>query len=186
MQKDRRRSRWVRLLLIAALVAVKLAVPGASKAAPLTWAPAAQAADVTNNVASQTAGQGLPKSNAALGGFTEQGWPVVLEVNHGGNRVAVAATGLDLTCSSGDQFSVEDAFARVRVASNGTVRASEQFAPRSGTSVSLMGGSHSLTGRLDRQHSTFRGVWREHLMLKLADGTTDDCHSGPVSLIATR
>jgi hypothetical protein len=127
---------------------------------------------------------GPSSSTTALGGFTSQGWPVVLEVARGGRLVAVAATGLELTCSSGQRFPIEDGWSLLDVGPNGAVRVADQIPPSSGQTVSLTGGSHSLTGRLNRDRSTFRGVWRLHLTFKTADGQIDQCRSGRVVVTA--
>lgn len=154
------------LLLVAAFVAIRILVP-----------------QVSNAEVSHPA-QRLSGSDMALGGFTAQGWPVVLELGNGGNLVTRAAAGLDMTCTSGDRISVEDAWQFLDIAKNGKLRTTEQFPPVQAQG-GMLTGSHSLTGRFDRHRSTFRGVWRLQLNYTAADGTTDHCHSGPVRLIAT-
>jgi hypothetical protein len=98
--------------------------------------------------------------------------------------VTVAATGLDMTCTSGQQFPIEDAWTLLNVARNGRVHATEKIPPSSGQTISLTGGSHSLTGKLNRKRSTFRGVWQMDLTYKTSDGQTDQCHSGRVAVTA--
>src|SRR5262249_34365808 len=142
------------------------------------------ASTVATNIAAHTAALS-PRGAVALGGFTSQGWPIVLELGRGGKSVNVAATGLDMSCTSGDQFSIEDGWQLLDVAKNGRVHVSEQIPPGQGQAASLTGGSHSLTGRFDRHRSMFRGTWRLQLNFKAADGTTDQCQSGQVRLIAT-
>jgi hypothetical protein len=93
----------------------------------------------------------------------------------------LVAVGLDLTCTSGNQFSIEDGWQLLDIAKNGKLHSTEQI-PAVGD---LTSGSHTLTGRFDRQRSTFRGVWSLQLNYQFADGTTDQCQSGKVKLIAT-
>lgn len=173
----RRRIRWGLLL-----IAITIAVPGASKAEAVNWRVPAARSTVTTNASARTAAQGLPKSMVALGGFTSQRWPVVLMVARGGTGIRLAATGLDLTCSSGDRFSTEDAFAHLSVAKDGKVHQSDLIPPQGSD---FLGGSHSLTGHLNRRQATFQGVWQLQLMFKATDGSTDTCTSGPVAFIAT-
>ena len=176
----RRRTRRLGLLIGAALVAITIAGLAASKAQALTWGFTTEPTPRVN-VSANALTQG-PTSAVALGGFTSQGWPVVFELGRGGKLVTLVGTGLDMTCTSGDQFSVEDGWQLINIAKNGKVHTTEQI-PASGDTVT--GGSHSLIGRFDRHRLTFRGVWRMQLNFKNADGTTDQCQSGSVRLIAT-
>ena len=172
----------MRLLLVAACIAIRIVIPGESKAQAPNWEAPKK---VPTNVSADATFQTLPKPGAALGGFTQQGWPIVLEIGRGAKQIIVAATGLDLVCSSNDEFAIHDGFAHVAVAKNGTIHATEQIPARVGQTVSLTGGSHTLTGRLNRRRSTFRGVWTMQLTFQLADGSTDRCGSGPVPVFAT-
>jgi hypothetical protein len=169
------------LLLGAAFVAITIAGLAASEAQALTWGFTTEPAP-TANVSANALAQGPAGSAVALGGFTSQGWPVVFELGRGGKLVTLVGAGLDLTCTSGDQFSVEDGWQLIGIAKNGKVHTTQQIPPSGNT---VTGGSHSLIGRFDRHRSTFRGVWRLQLSFKLADGTTDQCQSGSVKLIAT-
>jgi hypothetical protein len=177
-RKHGRGFRPVKLLLVGAIVAIRLVVPGPSKAQTVSWASQAHAAP---NVSANALGQARTNGAVALGGFTSQGWPVVFELGRGGKMVTLVGVGLDLTCTSGDQFSIEDGWQLLDIAKNGKLHSTEQI-PAVGN---LTGGSHTLTGRFDRQRSTFRGVWSVQLNYQFADGTTDRCQSGKVKLIAT-
>lgn len=173
--------RRVGLLLGAAFVAITIAGLVVSKAQALTWGATAKSVPTTD-ITARTASQGPAKGAVALGGFTSQGWPTVFELGRGAKLVTLVAAGFDLTCTSGEQFSIEDGWKLVDIPKNGKLHATEQIPPAGDT---LTGGSHSLTGRFDRQRSTFRGVWSLQLNFKFADGTTDQCQSGKVKLIAT-
>jgi hypothetical protein len=181
--KQRRKHRGVKLLLIGAVVAFKLVAPGASRAQDVSWASQPHAA-VTTNMSARASAQGEIKAGTILGGFTSQGWPVVLELARGGKSVILGAAGLDVTCTSGDQFPVEDGWQLLTVAQNGRVNASEQIPAQQGQGTTLTGGSHSLKGRFNRHRSTFRGTWQMQLNFKNADGSTDSCQSGPVTFSA--
>ena len=175
-------NRRLGLLLGASLLAIGIAVPNNSRAEVVNWRVPAVPATVTTSASAHTAGQGLARSAVALGGFTSQGWPVVFELGRGGKLVTLVGAGLELTCTSGVQVPVEDGWQLVDIAKNGKVNATEQI-PAAGDAFT--GGSHSLTGRFNRQRSTFRGVWSLQVGFKLADGTTDQCQSGKVKLVAT-
>lgn len=176
----RRGIRRTGLLLGAAFVAITIAGPAASRAQAQSWATAAKPA-TTPSLSADALAQGLPKSMVVLGGFTSQHWPVVFDVAGGAKRIPIAAVGLDLTCSAGEQFSTEDAFTHSVVAKNGKVHESDLIPP---DGSDFLGGSHSLTGHLDRKHATFQGVWQLQLMFKAADGSTDTCRSGSVGVFA--
>src|SRR6478736_4399340 len=90
--------------------------------------------------------RGIRRTGLFLGGFTSQRWPVVFDVARGAKRIPVAAVGLDLSCSAGEQFSTEDAFGHLDVAKNGKVHESDLIPP---DGSDFLGGSHSLTGHLD-------------------------------------
>jgi hypothetical protein len=177
----RRKFRAVKLLLVGAFVAIRLVVPGASKAQDVSWASHTQAADAATGMSPHADALGAIRPGVTLGGFTSQGWPFVLELSRSGKLTIEAATGLDMTCTSGAQFAVEDAWQLLGIAKNGMVRTTQQIPP---AGAILTGGSHSLTGRFDRKRLTFRGAWSLQLNFKFADGTTDTCQSGTVKLIA--
>jgi len=176
----RRGTRRAGLALGAAFVAIAIAGLVASSAQALSWGTAAKPATAPT-VSADALAQGLPKSMVVLGGFTSQRWPVVFDVARGAKRIPLAAVGLDLTCSAGEQLSTEDSFGQLNVAKNGKVHESNLIPPQGSD---FLGGSHSLTGHLDRHHATFEGVWQLQLMFKSADGSTDTCQSGSVGVFA--
>jgi hypothetical protein len=177
----RRGIRRTGLLLVAAFVAITIAGLAAAKAHALTWG-AITKPTVTPSVSTDVVTKGLPKSMVALGGFTSQRWPVVFEVAHGGKQIPIAAVGLDLNCTSGVQFSTEDSFGHLQVAKNGRVHEVDVIP---GQGSDFLGGSHSLTGHLDRRRGTFQGVWQLQLNFVATDGSTDNCQSGTVAFGAT-
>ena len=97
--KHRRNFRPVKLLLVAAIVAIRLVVPAASKAQDVSWASQAHATPLTN-VSANALSQGRTNGPMALGGFTSQSWPVVFELARGAKMVTVVGVGLDVTCTS--------------------------------------------------------------------------------------
>ena len=157
-----RRRLGLRVGLIAISAAGAILFPHGAKAAP----PMAQTSAET------------------LGGFTSQGWPVVLDVVRGRKLVRIAETGLDMTCTSGEQFPTKDEWVVLPVQRNGRVHGSVQIPPEPGATVSITGGSDSLIGKFNRQRSVFRGVWQLRLAFTTTDGQADSCQSGPVHVIA--
>lgn len=182
---SRRKVRGVKLLVVGGFVAIRLLVPGAARAQDSSWTSQGHGAAVATDISAHASSQGVLKSGMALGGFTSQGWPVVFELTHNARLVIIGATGLNLTCTSGDQFPVEDGWQLLTIAKNGRVNASEQIPGQQGQGANLTGGSHSVTGRFNRQRSTFRGTWRMQLNFTNTDGTTDTCQSGPVTFSLT-
>jgi hypothetical protein len=122
-----------------------------------------------------------PVAGTVFGGFTSQGWPVVLEVPKGGKRIASAGIGLRMTCTSGAQPRFPDSFDNVRIAPNGNVNIRVTIPVLSGTPIT--GGWDSLSGRFDRRRSTFSGAWQLHLDYKFSSGP-DHCDSGRVGFRA--
>jgi hypothetical protein len=125
-----------------------------------------------------------PANGKALGGFTSQRWPVVLDVATNGRSIAPIGVGLDMTCTSGNGFGLSDGFFQVSIGPHGSVRAASTLPPMQGSTVSITGGSDVLTGRLNRSRATFTGTWELHVDFQNSDGTTDHCDSGRVSLTA--
>jgi hypothetical protein len=125
----------------------------------------------------------LEATGDVLAGFTSQHWPVFLRISKDSRALVVAAVGVDLKCTSGIQFSVEDEYLGVPIAANGKLRAGYVVPPTqvSGGSVA---GSSSLTGTLNHRHSKLSGTWQLHMSFVLPSGTSDECSSGIVRFTA--
>lgn len=165
--------RW---LCITGVITVAAAVMAAGASAD-TMSGAAVPRAGTANISSSGAG-------TILGGFTSQGWTVVVDFGKNGKRIRLIAIGLDMKCTSGDQFSTEDGFANVAIAPSGRVHATSKIPSSPGPTESLTGGSDSLTGRFNRKRSAFQGTWELHLSFQSSTGQTDECDSGRVSFAA--
>ena len=125
-----------------------------------------------------------PAAGRVLGGFTGQGWPVVLEISNNTKRIALAATGLEMRCTSGVRFTAEDSWTHVAIGRNGGVQVIKKVSPMAGSSASITGGSRSLIGVLNRRQGTFFGRWRLHLEYLTSGGQADHCDSGAVPFAA--
>jgi hypothetical protein len=121
-----------------------------------------------------------PVGGQALGGFTSQGWPVVIEMSPNGKRIALVATGLEMRCTSGVRVPLEDAWFRLPIRPNGKVAGAITIRP----SKLITGGSDSFSGMFNRRRSTFSGVWELDLKLVSSGGQTGQCDSGRVAFNA--
>jgi len=174
MSTTNRSHNWVRVGLGVVVVAV-MATTGSTALAKsrsmLTPVKARTAAGGSNLAAGQV-----------LGGFTSQGWPVVLELSKDGKQIALAGIGLSMNCSSGAQFSTGDGWIHAPIAAGGKVREAAQITPA--PKYSLTGGSDSFTGKLNRRQVAFSGTWQLHLTYSMSNGQTDQCDSGRVAFSA--
>jgi hypothetical protein len=118
-----------------------------------------------------------------LAGFTSQDWPVVVILDHRERAITRIRAGVDMTCTSGLQFSAEVGWDRAPIKRSGTVSVTQKVSDSPGSGVTLLTEATTLTGRLDRKHSTFNGM---QLAYTFSDGTTDQCDSGVASFRATR
>jgi hypothetical protein len=111
---------------------------------------------------------------------------VVLPVSKNGRRLAVAAVGLDMTCTSGIRYSIEDDYSGVPIGVNSRFSASYALPPTTVTGNVVVGGSGAMTGRLDRRHTTLSGVWHIHQTFIPPNVQRDECDSGQVKFTAHR
>jgi hypothetical protein len=175
--------RWRHALCTSLTVAGVMAAVVPAAAARSQWRKGlAQAAMArTGMTAGSTAD---PTAGKVLGGLTSQGWPVVMEVAKTGKRLAMVGAGLDMSCTSGYRFSIPDGWRRLPLSATGKVKVAATLPPVPGTPASLTGGTDSFSGRLDRRHATFSGVWELQLIYSLGAGQTDQCDSGRVTFLA--
>ncbi|MBV8431157.1 MAG: hypothetical protein JO244_08350 [Solirubrobacterales bacterium] len=125
---------------------------------------------------------GSPAAGRVLGGVSKgQNEPVVVFVSKNTKRVGLLYD-LDMTCTSGSTFTVEEGWPALAVARSGGVRSASAIPPYPASNVT--GGSHSLSGGLDRRHAVFTAVAELHLDYVFPNGQTDSCDSGRVVLVA--
>jgi hypothetical protein len=115
-----------------------------------------------------------------LGGFTSQGWPIVVDLSKSRKRIALIETGLDMSCASGTKFPELDGWIRLAIAADGRVHASMAVKPQTGTSTSLTGGTDTFTAKFNRQRTKVTGTWELGQSFSLSNGQTDQCDSGSV------
>jgi hypothetical protein len=145
---------------------------GACAAAGAVAAAPALAADTTK---SSSAGH-------IYGGVTPQNWPIVVDVNKAGTKVTRIVIGLDMTCSSNENFGTTDGFTDVRFNSKGRFKTS--FGPQridaAGVPADIQG---AITGRRSKDRRSIKGTWNYKVTFYDAAGTNvvDTCDSGLVS-----
>ena len=128
------------------------------------------------------AGSATPApSGVVFGGATQQDWPVVVALNKARNRVDRVVIGLDMTCASGDTFSTNDGFQRIRLSRKGRFSAGvgPQRIDAGGTPADV---ESKVIGRMGKRRSTMRGVWSLKVTFYDQAGATvvDTCESGLV------
>lgn len=116
------------------------------------------------------------------GGITPQKWPIIVELNRDSTRVRQIVTGLDMTCTSNENFGTTDGFNDVKI--NSKHRFKSRFGPQridaAGTPADIEG---AITGRRSKDGSSMKGTWSYKVTFYDAAGTnvTDRCESGLVS-----
>jgi hypothetical protein len=128
-----------------------------------------------------TAGAG----GTVYGGATAQDFPVVIETTKNGRKVVKAMIGIDLTCTSGDEFSVPDKYTALSVSKKrkfGVSLGPATFRNDDGTTTDI---EQSMSGAFNKARTTVSGKWSVKLTERDASGAvTDTCGSGSVSWTA--
>jgi hypothetical protein len=119
-------------------------------------------------------------TGTVLGGFTADEYPVVVETSKSGKRITKMGAGLELSCTSGDQFAFPATTAEIKVSRTGKFKQSFDVSSRSGdgTAVDI---KSALAGALNRARSRVTGTWA--LTLTFRDGAgavLDTCASDTV------
>jgi hypothetical protein len=174
-----RRARWLRVAFAVTAAIAAHALNGGSAQAALIHAQPAGSARIA------AAADAAPTSDIVLGGFTSQQYPTFFKVSKDGRTLTVGAIALEMTCTSGSQFVLEDGFGRVRISPNGRLRAMTAFPPTAGSSGDTFSGTDSLTGRLSHRRTSVSGTWRLKVNYSFSNGMSDQCDSGPVRFTAT-
>jgi hypothetical protein len=133
--------------------------------------------------ASATATAAKPAPGAHVyGGVTPQKWPIVIELDKKATTVTRIVTGLDMSCTSNENFGTTDGFNDVKITSKNRFKAT--FGPQridaAGTPAEIQG---AITGRRSKDGSAIKGTWSYKVTFYDAAGTnvTDTCESGLVS-----
>lgn len=116
------------------------------------------------------------------GGVTPQSWPIVIDLDRDARKVTRIVTGLDMTCTSTDNFGTTDGFTELKL--NSSKRFKATYGPQridvGGTPADIEG---AITGRRSKDRSSMKGTWTYKVTFYDAAGTkvVDTCESGLVS-----
>lgn len=116
------------------------------------------------------------------GGVTPQNWPIVVELDKTRTKVTRVVIGLDMMCTSNDNFGTTDGFTNVKISSRNRFKAT--FGPQrldaAGTPADIEG---AITGKRSKDGTSIKGTWNYKVTFYDAAGTTvtDTCDSGLVS-----
>ena len=124
--------------------------------------------------------------STVLAGVTTQSFPSYFRISANGKTVRASVIALGLTCASGATFAIADEFTRVRIGPTGHLAAEVSLPPTAISGGGTYSGTDSMTAKLNRQRTQVTGVWELQLFYTFADGTTDQCDSGPVQFTDTR
>ena len=126
-------------------------------------------------------------SGSVFGGATQQDWPIVVTLDKARTQVRRVVVGLDMTCTSGDHFSTNDGFQRVKLSGKG------RFSAKVGPERIDAGGSPAdveskVIGRMAKDRATMRGVWSLKVTFydAAAANVADTCESGLVAWTAAQ
>jgi hypothetical protein len=166
-------------VVITTVTAVHVFQAGSADAATIASAP--------DGAARILAAQDAPVApGVVLAGFTSQQYPTFFKVSGDGRTLGVGAIALQMTCTSGMQFVLEDAFGPVRIGPNGGLHAGVSIPPTAGSSGETFSGTDTLIARLGHRHTRVSGTWHLKLSYTFTNGMSDECDSGPVRFMATQ
>jgi hypothetical protein len=123
-----------------------------------------------------------PSPGHVYGGVTPQNWPIVVDVNKAGTSVTRIVIGLDMTCTSNENFGTTDGFTDVKF--NSKSRFKTSFGPQridaAGVPADIQG---AITGRRSKDKRSIKGTWNYKVTFYDAAGANvvDSCDSGLVS-----
>jgi hypothetical protein len=120
-----------------------------------------------------------------LAGFTSQQYPAFFKVAAGGRVLTRGAIALEMTCTSGAQFVLQDGFGPVRISPSGGFHAAVSIPATAGSSGVTYSGMDSVTARLGRRRTHVSGTWELKVNYSYTNGMSDRCDSGPVRFTAT-
>jgi hypothetical protein len=174
-----RRAKWLRVaFVVSAAIAAHAIHGGSAQAAALAPHPHAAARIL--------AAQDAPNaSSVVLAGFTSQQYPTFFKVSGNARTLTIGAIAIEMTCTSGSQFVLEDAFGRVQISPNGRLHARTSVPATAGPNGETYSGTDSLTARLNHRHTEVSGTWQLQVSYSFTNGMSDQCDSGPVRFTAT-
>jgi hypothetical protein len=121
-----------------------------------------------------------------LVGITSQSYPSYFRISANRKTVQASVIALSLNCQSGASFATPDKFSHIRIGPNGNLRANFVLPWTVLSTGGTYSGIDSMSAKMNRKQTQVTGVWRLQVFYKFADGTTDQCDSGPVRFVDTR
>ncbi len=178
-QSRGRRAKWIRTgLAVAVVIGAHVLNGGQADAATIDARPFGPARIAMARDASAASG-------IVLAGITSQQYPVFFKISANARTLTFGSIAISVNCTSGDQFVLPDAFARVSIKPNGRLHATFSQPPTAASGGVTYSGTDSLTAHLARKHSQLSGTWQLRVNYSFTNGMSDECDSGPVRFTAT-
>jgi hypothetical protein len=157
-----RARRWLRLALASGVAAGALALHGApAQAAPLG-------------------------PETVMTGLTSQGFPSYFRISPNGKTVDDGRIALQMNCTSGAVLTFPDSAAHTRINAAGRTHFAVSVPVTGMVGGGTYSGTDAMSARLNRKRTQITGVWQLQVSYTFADGTTDQCDSGPVHFTDVR
>jgi hypothetical protein len=121
----------------------------------------------------------LPPQTTVLAGFTSQHYPVFFKISSDGKMLLAGGIAISMNCTSGGSVVVPDVFAHIPIHPNGRLHAGFS-SPTIVTNGTTTQGSDALSATLSPKHTQLTGTWQLAVNYGFADGTSEECSSGPV------
>ena len=128
---------------------------------------------------------GSPAVPTTLAGFTSQHMPSFFKLSRNGKRLVLGSIALNVTCQSGDQFTIEDEFSNLTIKPNGRLSGDWAAPPTKSSDGYTSGGTGKFDATLSHNHLKLTGMWRVQPAFISPTGQSDQCDSGPVRFTAT-
>jgi hypothetical protein len=184
-------ARRVAVATVAAMLAFAIAVPEASTRTRPDRSFANDEAAVAAKAASvritRFRSHGAPSAARVikvLGGFTSQGWPIVVEVSGDRKVLLAAGIGIALPCTLGNTVAVSTGAGLLRIGKGGKISGSTTIPASTSDGVSMTGGTNSMTAVLDPKRWRVSGTWQMEMGFSSSTGQTNQCNSGRVTFTA--
>lgn len=175
---QRSRARWLLVALgVGVVVGAHALGGGSAQAASMGASPFG-----TSRIG---AAQDASAPGIVLAGLSSQKYPAFFKLSADGKVLTIGAIALDMHCTSGGEFVVEDAFARVPVHPDGRMRVRVSIPSTAGSNGYTYAGTDSFTARVNGKRSALSGTWQMQLSYAFTNGMSDRCSSGPVRFTAT-
>jgi hypothetical protein len=121
-----------------------------------------------------------------LTGPTSQGFPSYFRISPSGRKVDTDRIALRMSCVSGAVFTVPDFLTHLGISATGRTHIVLNVPVTGMVGGGTYSETDSMSAKLNRKRTQLTGVWRLQVSYTFADGTTDQCDSGPVRFTDVR